>query len=54
MRVELAPGKDPLEEKARVDEEPKIPTYREEAETLHQDLVLSWKTTNTGDSGSRP
>lgn len=48
MRVELAEGKDPLEEKARVDEKPKIPTFREAAETLHQDLVPGWKNPKHG------
>jgi integrase len=46
MRTELAAGKDPLDEKAKINEAPKaptIPTFKEAADTLHKDLLPSWK-----------
>lgn len=43
MRIEIAEGKDPLAEKAKLEDKPKIPTFKEAAETLHQDLVPGWK-----------
>ena len=43
MRLQLADGQDPLEEKAKIDEKPKIPTFEEAARTLHQDLLPGWK-----------
>lgn len=43
MRIELAEGKDPLEEKAKSEEKPCIPTFKEAAETLHKDLLPGWR-----------
>ena len=48
MRLQLAEGKDPLEEKAKIDEKPKIPTFEEAARTLHQDLLPGWKNAKHG------
>lgn len=48
MRIELADGKDPLEEKAKIEEKPKIPTFKEAAEILHQDLLPGWKNPKHG------
>ena len=33
MRIELAEGKDPLEEKAKIEDKPKAPTFKEAAQT---------------------
>ena len=44
MRTLLLEGKDPLEEKTKLEEEkPKAPTFEEAAHTLHQDLLAGWK-----------
>ncbi len=43
MRIELAEGKDPLEEKAKSEEKPSVPTFKEAAETLHKDLLPGWR-----------
>lgn len=43
MRIALAEGKDPLEEKARIDEKPKVPTFEDAALELHKDLHPGWK-----------
>jgi len=48
MRIELAEGKDPLEEKAKVDDKPKIPTFEEAARSLHADLLPSWTNSKHG------
>lgn len=43
MRVALAEGKDPLEEKSNIEEKPKVPTFKEAAKSLHGDLSPGWK-----------
>lgn len=43
MRVDLAEGRDPLDEKAQSLDKPKIPTFEEAAQTLHGDLLPGWK-----------
>lgn len=48
MRIELAEGKDPLAEKAKVDDKPKIPTFEEAARSLHADLLPSWTNSKHG------
>lgn len=48
MRIELAEGKDPLEEKAKVKDKPKIPTFKEAALKLHGDLLPGWKNPKHG------
>ena len=48
MRTALAEGKDPLEEKAKVEVAPKIPTFKQAAETLHKDLLPGWKNPKHG------
>jgi len=48
MRIGLAEGKDPLEEKARSKAKPKTPTFEEAARTLHADLLPSWKNSKHG------
>lgn len=48
MRIELAEGKDPLEEKAKVDDKPNIPTFEEAARSLHADLLPSWTNSKHG------
>jgi integrase len=48
MRTALAEGKDPLEEKAKVEEAPKVPTFKDAAETLHKDLLPGWKNPKHG------
>lgn len=51
MRIELAFGKDPLEEKARVEAAPAaptVPTLKEAAEILHKDLLPGWKNPKHG------
>lgn len=48
MRIELAEGKDPLEEKAKIEDKPKVPTFKEAAQTLHGDLLPGWKNPKHG------
>ncbi len=51
MRTEIAEGKDPLEEKAKIEEAPKppaIPSFKEAAEILHKDLLPGWKNPKHG------
>lgn len=48
MRLELVDGKDPLEEKSKIEEKPKIPTFEEAARTLHKDLLPGWKNPKHG------
>lgn len=48
MRTALAESKDPLEEKAKAEEAPKIPTFKEAAETLHKALLSGWKNPKHG------
>ena len=48
MRIELAEGKDPLEEKARIEGKPQVPTFKEAAHTLHRDLLPGWKNPKHG------
>ena len=48
MRIELAEGKDPLEERAKLVDKPKIPTFKEAAVNLHSDLLPSWKNPKHG------
>ena len=48
MRIELAEGKDPLEEKAKLDDRPEIPTFKEAALKLHGDLLPGWKNPKHG------
>ena len=48
MRLELADGKDPLEEKAKIEDKPKLPTFEEAARTLHKDLLAGWKNPKHG------
>lgn len=44
MRTLLLEGKDPLQEKTKIEEEkPKAPTFEQAAHTLHQDLLPAWK-----------
>lgn len=43
MRIELAEGRDPLEERAKVEQVIKPPTFKEAAETLHESLSPGWK-----------
>lgn len=47
-RIELAEGKDPLEEKAKVDDKPRVPTFEEAARSLHADLLPSWTNSKHG------
>lgn len=50
MRIELAEGKDPLEERIKLKTEatPTIPTFKIAAETLHRDLLPGWKNPKHG------
>lgn len=48
MRIEIAEGKDPLAEKAKLENKAKIPTFKEAAETLHRDLLPGWKNPKHG------
>ena len=48
MRLELGDGRDPLEEKTKIEERPKIPTFEEAARTLHKDLLAGWKNPKHG------
>lgn len=48
MRIELAEGKDPLEEKTKIGDKPKVPTFKEAAHTLHRDLLPGWKNPKHG------
>ena len=49
MRTLLLEGKDPLEEKTKIEEEkPKVPTFEQAAHTLHQDLLPGWKNPKHG------
>ncbi len=48
MRTALAEGKDPLEEKAKAEAAPKVPTFKDAAETLHKDLLPGWKNPKHG------
>ena len=48
MRLELVDGKDPLEEKSKIEGKPKIPTFEEAARTLHKDLLPGWKNPKHG------
>lgn len=48
MREQLTDGKDPLEERSKVVNEPKIPTFQEAAEQLHGDLLPGWKNAKHG------
>ncbi|WP_300434524.1 site-specific integrase [Zoogloea sp.] len=48
MRELLVLGKDPLEEKTKVDDQPSIPTFKEAAQTLHADLLPGWKNPKHG------
>ncbi|WP_298623095.1 tyrosine-type recombinase/integrase [uncultured Zoogloea sp.] len=51
MRIELAEGRDPLEEKAKINaapEAPTVPTFKDAAETLHKDLLPGWKNPKHG------
>ena len=48
MRIALAEGRDPLEEKQREKEKPKTPTFAEAARALHTDLLPSWKNSKHG------
>lgn len=43
MRVALAEGKDPLEEKSKADQRPTVPTFKVAAKSLHDDLSPGWK-----------
>lgn len=43
MREQLAHGQDPLEVRVAEDAKPRMPSLREAAETLHQDLTPGWK-----------
>lgn len=43
MRVALAEGKDPLDEKAKVEEAPTLPTFKDATQALYKDLLPSWK-----------
>ena len=43
MRATLAEGKDPLEEKTKAEEAPKLPTFEDATKALHKDLLPSWK-----------
>lgn len=48
MRIELDQGKDPLEEKAKIKDRPKLPTFKEAAHALHEDLLPGWKNPKHG------
>jgi integrase len=48
MREQLSDGKDPLQERSKVVNEPKIPTFLEAAEQLHADLLPGWKNAKHG------
>ncbi len=48
MRIELAEGKDPLEEKAKTKAKPTVPTFKEAALTLHGNLLPGWKNPKHG------
>lgn len=51
MRIAIAEGKDPLEEKVRVEAAPAaptVPTFKEAAEILHKDLLPGWKNPKHG------
>ncbi|NMG31750.1 tyrosine-type recombinase/integrase [Aromatoleum evansii] len=48
MREQLADGKDPLEEKGKLVDQPKVPTFQEAAEQLHADLLPGWKNVKHG------
>lgn len=48
MRLELVDGKDPLEEKTKILDKPKIPTFEDAARTLHKDLLPGWKNPKHG------
>ncbi len=51
MRTDIAEGKDPLEEKAKIEEAPEplaIPSFKEAAEILHKDLLPGWKNPKHG------
>jgi integrase len=50
MRIELAEGKDPLEERIKLKTEatPAIPTFKVAAEALHRDLLPGWKNPKHG------
>ena len=48
MRLELADGNDPVEEKAKIEEKPKLATFEEAARTLHKDLLAGWKNPKHG------
>lgn len=43
MRIELAEGRDPLEERAKAEQAIKPPTFKEAAATLHESLSPGWK-----------
>lgn len=48
MRIDLAEGKDPLEEKVKIAEAPKPPTFQEAAQALHGSLLPGWKNPKHG------
>lgn len=48
MRIELAEGKDPLEERVKSEEKLKIPNFEEAAVALHADLLPGWKNPKHG------
>lgn len=51
MREQLTDGKDPLEEKGKLVNQPKeskVPTFQEAAEQLHADLLPGWKNAKHG------
>lgn len=50
MRIELAEGKDPLEERIKLKTEATsaVPTFKVAAETLHRDLLPGWKNPKHG------
>ena len=48
MREQIAKGLDPLEEKIKQSNLPKIPIFKEAAEILHAELLPSWKNVKHG------
>lgn len=48
MREQIAAGVDPLEEKAKNQHAPAMPTFQEAAEILHQELLPGWKNAKHG------
>lgn len=48
MREQISNGNDPLEEKEKLNNLPKVPTFQNAAEILHAELLPSWKSEKHG------